>query len=411
MSDGGPHCQNCAAQLTQTWVNLGEQPLANAYGTTADEARAAKRYPLHARVCQQCFLVQVDSVVPPEDIFSDYAYFSSVSRSWLDHCRLYAEAMRARFGLDENSLVVEVASNDGYMLRFFREAGVPVLGIEPAANIAAVAEAAGVPTRVAFFGADLARKLVAEGKGADHVAAKNVLAHVPRIADFIEGVAILLKPEAVFDVEFPHILKTVEGLQFDQIYHEHFTYLSLFAISGIMAKQGLRVFDVEQLPTHGGSLRVFACHEGASHRTTEAVARVQALETGAQLDRPEGYAGYAEHIARVRDGFLQFLHEQRLAGATLVGYGAAAKGNTFLNYCGVGPDDIAMIADRSDAKAGRFMPGSGIPIVTPEDVLACQPDAVLILPWNLKAEVAGQMSAVRAWGGHFVTAIPSIELF
>lgn len=404
-----PPCQNCAAPLTQTWLDLGEQPLANTYLADADAARDAKRYPLHARVCHQCFLVQVESVLPPAAIFSDYAYFSSVSDSWIEHCRRYAAATIARFGLGPDSLVVEVASNDGYLLRHFKHAGVPVLGIEPAANIAAVAQAEGIPTEIDFFGAALARRLIDEGKRADHISAKNVLAHVPRIADFIEGVAILLKPEAVFDVEFPHLLRTIEGLQFDQIYHEHFTYLSLVAITRIMAGHGLRVFDVDELPTHGGSLRVYACHRDAPHQTTERVAAIEAAERTAMLDRPEGYQGFAGQVADIRTAFLDFV--DGLGDNTLAGYGAAAKGNTFLNYCGVDTSVIPFIADRSKAKIGRRMPGSAIPIVSPETMLAERPDRILILPWNLKKEVATQLESARAWDARFVTAIPRIDLF
>lgn len=410
-ADAVPPCQYCGAPLTLTWIDLGTQPLANDYAPSADAATAEARYPLHARVCGGCWLVQVDRVVPPEDIFSEYAYFSSYSDSWLDHCRRYAADMTARFGLDADSLVVEIASNDGYMLRFFKDAGVPVLGIDPAANVAAVAVAAGIPTEVEFFGERFARELSARGVGADHLSAKNVLAHVPDIGDFARGVAVLLKPDAVFTVEFPHLLATMRQLQFDQIYHEHFTYLSLLAVERIFGDQGLRVFDVERLPTHGGSLRVFICHDAAAHQATAAVDDVRADERAAGLGTAAGYAGYDAKVARIREGFLDFVAAARADGKSVAGYGAAAKGNTFLNFCGADASTLDFIADRSAAKAGKYMPGSAIPIVAPDRIADAKPDYLVILPWNLKAEIAEQMGAVRGWGGRFVTAVPAIEVF
>lgn len=406
-----PVCQYCAAPLTVTWINLGSQPLANAYADSAEAAAASPAYPLHARVCSNCWLVQVDRVVPPEDIFSDYAYFSSYSDTWLDHCRRYAEAMIARFDLGPQSLVVEIASNDGYLLKHFKNAGVPVLGIDPAANVAEVARAAGIPTETEFFGAELAQRLVDRGIGADHLSAKNVLAHVPDIGDFVRGVLILLKPEAVFTVEFPHLLGTMRQLQFDQIYHEHFTYLSLLAIERILSDNGLRVFDVERLSTHGGSLRVLVCHRDARHRATDVVEEVRAEELAAGLGRADGYAGYGEKVARIRSGFLDFVAAAKSEGKTVAGYGAAAKGNTFLNYCGADGGTLAFIADRSAAKAGKFMPGSAIPIVSPDAIDAARPDYLVILPWNLSEEIAAQMAHIGGWNGRFVTAVPEIRVF
>lgn len=406
-----PACQYCATPLTVTWIDLGVQPLANDYAETAEAAVASPVYPLHARACPGCWLVQVDRVVPPEDIFSDYAYFSSYSDSWLDHCRRYAEAMIARFDLGAESLVVEIASNDGYLLKHFQNAGVPVLGIDPAANVAEVARAAGIPTETEFFGAAFAQQLVDRGIGADHLSAKNVLAHVPDIGDFVRGVAILLKPDAVFTVEFPHLLGTMRQLQFDQIYHEHFTYLSLLAIERILGDNGLRVFDVERLETHGGSLRVFVCHRDARHATTGAVEGVRAEEQAAGLGRADGYAGYDEKVAAIRRGFLDFVAAAKADGKTVAGYGAAAKGNTFLNYCGADSGTLAFIADRSAAKAGKFMPGSAIPVVSPSDIDAARPDYLVILPWNLSREIAAQMAHIRDWNGRFVTAVPEIRVF
>ena len=406
-----PLCQYCATPLTVTWLDLGSQPLANHYAATADEAVASPHYPLHARACPECWLVQVDRVVPPDDIFSDYAYFSSYSDSWLEHCRRYAAMVTDRFGLGPDSLVIEIASNDGYQLRFFKDAGIPVLGVDPAANVAAVAQAAGIPTAVEFFGAAFARTLVERGQAADHLVAKNVLAHVPDIGDFVEGVATLLKPEAVFTVEFPHLLRTMRQLQFDQIYHEHFTYLSLIAIERIARDKGLRIFDVERLETHGGSLRVYMCRDGAAHPTTDAVRATLDEERDAGLDTAEGYAGHDGEVRRIREEFLRFIAAARAEGRTVAGYGAAAKGNTFLNYCGADAGTLAFIADRSTAKAGRFMPGSGIPVQSPQAIDESRCDYVVILPWNLKDEIAAQLSGIRDWNGRFVTAVPRLQVF
>ena len=406
-----PACQYCATPLTISWIDLGSQPLSNNYGASEEMALAAPQYPLHARTCPQCWLVQVDRVVPPEDIFSDYAYFSSYSDSWLTHCSAYAATMIDRFNLNPESMVIEIASNDGYQLKYFKDAGITVLGIDPAANVAQVAIDAGIPTEVNFFGADLAQRLVERGVGADHLSAKNVMAHVPDIGDFAQGVAILLKPEAVFTVEFPHLLETMRRMQFDQIYHEHFTYLSLVAVRRIFADSGMRVFDVDQIETHGGSLRVFICHDRAGYATTSAVDRILFEESAAGLDRADGYAGYNDRVASIRRDFLDLLAAADAQGKTVAGYGAAAKGNTFLNYCGAQPCTLAFIADRSAAKAGRFMPGSGIPILSPDAINRQQPDYLVILPWNLSAEISKQMAPIRGWGGQFVTAIPEVRVF
>jgi hypothetical protein len=406
-----PSCQYCGVPLAISWLDLGRQPLANSYMPSAEEARSAPTYPLHARVCSSCWLVQVDRDVPPAEIFSDYAYFSSFSESWLDHCRRYSEAVIDRFGLGAESLVVEVASNDGYLLKNFVARGIPVLGIDPAANIGEVARQAGVPTETAFFGAALAENLVERGIRADHISAKNVLAHVPQIGDFAQGIATLLKPEAVFTVEFPHLLKTMQGLQFDQIYHEHFTYLSLLAVERIFADKGMRVFDVEALATHGGSLRVFICHRGAGHQETGRVAGVRDEELAAGLASAEGYAGYNDRVQRIAADFRELLETAREQGKLVAGYGAAAKGNTFLNFCGAEQSTLPFIADRSPAKFGKFMPGSAIPIVPPEHIQSARPDYLLILPWNLSKEIADQMAEIREWGGRFVTVIPAMRIF
>lgn len=406
-----PACQYCGDALHVTWADLGLQPLANDYRADAAAARREPVFPLHARFCTSCYLVQVGSAVPREAIFSDYAYFSSYSASWLEHCARYADAMIARFGLGPSSLVVEIASNDGYLLRYFARAGIPVLGIDPAENIARVANAAGIPTEVAFFGTETAAGLIHRGIAADHISAKNVLAHVPDIADFVRGVAVLLKDQAVFTVEFPHLLRTMLGLQFDQIYHEHFSYLSLIAVQRIFEDQGLRIFDVEQLLTHGGSLRVYACHRGAAHAETERVAQLLHAEKEAGLHREEAYRGFERKLKRIRRDFLDFIASLRASGKTIVGYGAAAKANTFLNYCGAGPETLAYIADRSPSKTGHFMPGSGIRIAEISEIERTRPDYVLILPWNLRQEIVGELGFIRGWGGRFVTAIPAIEIF
>ena len=404
-----PKCLACGAPLTRTLVDLGAMPLANSYvaeGTLLPDPV----YPLHARVCDACLLVQVEPAVPPEEIFSDYAYFSSFSQSWLTHCRDYSRMAIARFGLDTTSKVVEIASNDGYLLTNFVEAGIPCLGIEPAANVAETARAKGVPTEVAFFGVETARRLADAGERADLLIAKNVLAHVPDINDFVSGLAIMLREEGVFTVEFPHLLNLIREVQFDTIYHEHFTYLSLLAVDRIFTRHGLRIFDVTEIPTHGGSLRVFVCHADSAHPTEPGVARVRDKEIAARLDRPEGYAGFAPRCEKVRRDLLAFLDDARATGRTVAAFGAAAKGNTLLNYCGVGRDRVTFAADSNPAKQDKLLPGSRIPVRKPQAIIEAKPDYVLILPWNLKDEIARQLSSVRDWGGRFVTVIPEIRV-
>lgn len=406
-----PTCLGCGAALTRTWVNLGLSPLSNNFVRPENASAADQLYPLHARVCDTCLLVQIDSVVPPDAIFNDdYAYFSSFSDSWLAHCSDYATAMATRFNLSKSSKVIEVASNDGYMLQYFVKMGIPVLGIEPSANTAAVAQARGVRTEVRFFGVAAADDLASRGEQADLLAAKNVLAHVPDINDFVNGVRITLKAEGVFTVEFPHLLTTSEGVQFDTIYHEHFTYLSLLAVEKIFTRCGLRIFDVERLTTHGGSLRVFACRTGASHKLSQNVATVIQAEIDAGLDRPEGYAGFEVRTRKVRDDLLAFLKTAEAEGKSVVGYGAAAKGNTLLNYCGIGPKLLPFIVDRSPQKQGRLCPGSRIPVREPEALIAARPDYILILPWNIRTEVEKQLAEAREWGARFVVAIPEMRL-
>ncbi|MFL5295266.1 MAG: methyltransferase domain-containing protein [Phenylobacterium sp.] len=407
-----PPCRFCRTPLVDTFLDLGAQPLANSYLTAEQLAAGTERaYPLHVRVCRSCFLVQADDAVPAGHIFDDaYAYFSSYSTSWVEHARRYAAAMAGRFGLGPNSFVVEVASNDGYLLQHFVAMDIPVLGIEPTGNTAEAARARGVPTEVAFFGEETGRRLAARGPRADLMAANNVLAHVPDIGDFVAGFRELLNDQGVLTFEFPHLLNLIEKVQFDTIYHEHYSYLSLLAVEQVLRAKGLRPFDVELLSTHGGSLRLFCCHRGAGYEETEALKALRAQEAAAGLDRIETYAGFAPRVQAVRASFRSFLAAEKQAGRRLAAYGAAAKGNTFLNYCGATAADIEAVFDASPAKQGRFLPGSHIPILSPEAVRQVRPDDLLILPWNLKDEIVGQMGFIREWGACFVTASPETKV-
>jgi SAM-dependent methyltransferase len=407
-----PTCRFCGAPLTHTLVDLGSQPLSNSYLTAAEiEAGSERTYPLHARVCQACFLVQVDDVVPASAIFNEYyAYFSAYSASWVAHARRYAEAMAARLGLGPESLVVEVASNDGYLLQHFVAMDIPVLGIEPTANTAEAARARGVPTETFFFNERTGLQLAARGVQADLMAANNVLAHVPDIAGFVAGFHHVLKPEGVLTFEFPHLLNLIEQVQFDTIYHEHFSYLSLLTVEAVLRANGLRPFDVELLSTHGGSLRLYCCHLGAGHDETDALAALRTREAEAGLHRIETYDGFTARVEAVRASFLDFMRTAAAEGKRVAAYGAAAKGNTFLNYCRVTARDIVAAFDANPAKQGRYLPGSHVPILGPEAVAEVRPDYVLILPWNLKAEIMGQLGGVKAWGGRFVVALPTTEV-
>jgi SAM-dependent methyltransferase len=407
----GLACRFCSAPLATSFCDLGLSPLANSYVEPEDLARGERFHPLHALLCETCLLVQLPEAESPEAIFSDYAYFASYSESWLAHARAYAGMARERFALGPGSLVVEIASNDGYLLRWFREAGVPVLGIEPAANVARAAEELGIPTRVRFFGADLARELVEEGVRADLLVGNNVLAHVPRLNDFVAGLAAVLAPRGVLTLEFPHLLRLLDEGQFDTIYHEHFSYFSFHTVRRVFAAHGIELFDVEELPTHGGSLRIFGRHaEDTSREVTPRVGELLAREEAAGLLRPETYAGFAPRVEAIKRDLLRFLLDAAERGESVVGYGAPAKGNTLLNYCGVRGDLLAYTVDRSPHKQGRFLPGTRIPIHAPERILETRPDYVLVLPWNLRQEVMAQMSAVRDWGGRFVVAVPRLEV-
>lgn len=407
-----PHrCRFCEAPLTQRFVDLGATPLANAYLSADRLALPEPSYPLVAFVCSECRLVQADAFVPPEDIFSHYAYFSSYSDSWVQHARRFALMARERFGLSETSQVIEVASNDGYLLRHFVGMGIPALGIEPAENIAAVAREAGVPTEARFFGKAAALDLAQRGLAADLVVGNNVLAHVPDINDFVGGLAAVLKPEGVVSVEFPHLLRLIREVQFDTIYHEHFYYLSLLAVERVFAAHGLSVFDVEELPTHGGSLRVLAQRASSKpHATGPGLAKVRADEAAAGLDRPETYDAFQSRVTPIKDALLAFLDEAKRSGRAVAAYGAAAKGNTLLNFCDVGTELIDYVVDRNPHKQGQFLPGSRLPIHGPDKLAETRPDYVLILPWNIKDEVMAANSQISTWGGRFVIAVPTLTV-
>jgi len=406
-------CRLCGAALEQVFADLGTMPLANSFLEPEALERPEPAYPLIARLCGRCFLVQVDEVVPAEAIFSDYVYFSSYASSWVEHTRVYAEAMRSRLALGRGSKVVEVASNDGCLLRHFVAAGVPVLGVEPAANVAEAAIAAGVPTEVAFFGRKTAARLLSEGHAADLMVANNVLAHVPDLNDFAAGFKVLLRPSGIATFEFPHLLRLIEEAQFDTIYHEHYSYLSLQTAERLLRSQGLQVFDVERLPTHGGSLRLFVGHSEARRSESAALAALRATEAAAGLGDLRGYAGFQHRIDAIRTAFLRFLEDARDRGARVAAYGAAAKGNTLLNYCGIraDADRIGYVVDRNPRKQGRYLPGSRLPVLPPEHLFETRPDYVVVLPWNLADEITRDLRGMAAWGGRLVAAIPGVRVW
>ena len=386
-------------------------PLANSYLTEAQVNQPEVFFPLHAYVCSDCLLVQVGEFQAPDSIFSDYAYFSSYSQSWLEHARAYSQDVIARFSLDGSSQVIEIASNDGYLLRNFVAAGIPAVGIEPAENIAAEARRHGIPTETAFFGQDLARTLVVGGLRADLLIGNNVLAHVPDLNDFVAGMSIVLSPGGVITMEFPHVLQLIAQNQFDTVYHEHFSYFSLLTVNRVFAANRLRIFDVDQISTHGGSLRIYACHSDFDgHETTSRVRDVEEAERAADLDSLDGYLGYPERVQGVKRALLRFLIEVRDLGYTTAAYGAPAKGNTLLNYCGIRDDLVDYTVDRSPHKQGRFLPGTHLPIYPPSHIRETRPDYVLILPWNLKDEIMREMSYVREWKARFIVPIPELAI-
>jgi predicted TPR repeat methyltransferase len=404
---GRVKCRACDAELRDTVVDLGVSPLCESFLAHDALDRMEPFYPLHVWVCRECFLVQLSEYVRAEEIFREYAYFSSYSRSWLDHARAYVATMAQRAALSGESFVLEIASNDGYLLQYFVERGIPCLGVEPAANVARVARAKGVDTLVAFFDERTASELRAAGRTADLVIGNNVLAQVPDLNSFVAGVALVLKPTGTATFEFPHLMRLFDDNQFDTIYHEHYSYFSLLTIEGLLARRGLTVFDVEELPTHGGSLRIHARHaHDAGKPVTERVRKLREREERAGFTRIETYGRFAERVRETKRKLLALLIDAKQAGKRIVGYGAPGKGNTLLNYCGIGTDFIDFTVDRNPYKHGRFLPGTRIPIHPPERLDEARPDYVLILPWNLRDEIVEQLAQVRTWGGKFIVPIP-----
>ena len=409
-----PTCRFCQSPLGHVMCDLGMSPFANSYVKFEDSRSPEPIYPLKVWVCQECFLSQLEDFESPDSIFSEYLYFSSFSSSWVEHAKRYCEMMIDRFGFDSSSQVVEIASNDGYLLQHFKAAGIPVLGVEPAANVAEVArKEKGIPSLVQFFGQKTAQDLVDQGKAADLLLGCNVLAHVPDINDFVSGLKIALKPGGVVTFEFPHLLRLIDENQFDTIYHEHFSYLSLIAVEKVFQHHGLALFDVEELPTHGGSLRIFARHvecEDARFAETERVEQMRQKERDFGLEEMETYESFGERVRATKRKLLRFLVDAKEAGKTVVAYGAAAKGVTLVNYCGIRDDLVDYVVDRSPHKQGHYLPGVRIPIYDPEKIAETKPDYVLILPWNLEKEITQQMAHVREWGGQFVVPIPEVKI-
>jgi SAM-dependent methyltransferase len=407
----GPECRTCGTTLHHTFVDLGMSPLSNAILGPEQLNSMEPFYPLHARVCERCFLVQLEQYERPEKIFGDYSFFSSFSETWLRHSQEYVEGAIDRFRLNSKSLVVEIASNDGHLLQYFQQRGIPVLGVEPAQNVAKAAREKGVPTLAKFFGVQTADELHAAEQTADLLVANNVLAHVPDLRDFVAGLKRALKPRGIITLEFPHLLRLIKGNQFDTIYHEHFSYFSFLTAEDILARQGLIVFDVEEIPTHGGSLRVYARHVEDDSRIPQArVSDLRKREIVDGLRQLDTYAAFGQKVREAKRSLLKFLVDAKNAAKSVVGYGAPAKGNTLLNYCGVGRDFLDYTVDLSPHKQGHFLPGTHIPIHHPDMIRKTRPDYVLILPWNLRAEILEQLKDLRQWGCRFVIPIPTIEV-
>jgi SAM-dependent methyltransferase len=405
-------CRFCSADLKHTFVDLGMSPLCESYLSPDQLNQMEPFYPLHVHVCQKCFLVQLEEYVTPEHIFTEYAYFSSYADSWLKHVQTYTDQMTDRFGLKSSSFVVEVASNDGYLLQYFVQKNIPCLGIEPAANVARVAVEKGVPTLVEFFGRKLARELAAEGKQADLIAGNNVLAQVPDLNDFVAGLQILLKPGGVITIEFPHLWRLMQENQFDTIYHEHFSYFSFITAEKIFTAHGLTLFDVEELPTHGGSLRIYARHtDDTTKPVGERVLELRQREINAGFDRIEFYTAFAKQVEETKRKLLEFLIQAKRQGKSIAGYGAPGKGNTLLNYCGIRTDFLDFTVDRNPYKQGKYLPGTRIPIFHPDRISEIKPDYVFILPWNFKDEIMNQMAFIREWGGQFIVPIPEARIY
>ena len=407
-------CRFCANPLQQTFVDLGFSPIANDYLNQEQLHRAEKFYPLHTYVCEKCFLVQIEDFESPEHIFGDgdYAYFSSYSDSWLKHAKAYTDLMVERFGFDASSQVIEIASNDGYLLQYFQQKGIPVLGIEPASNTAKVAQEKGIASLVKFFGVQTAKELVAEGKQADLLLGNNVLAHVPDLNDFVGGMKIVLQPKGIITMEFPHLWQLMQQNQFDTIYHEHYSYYSFLTISQVFARHGITLFDVEELPTHGGSLRIYGKHENEGEiKISDRVTKLKAKELEAGLNNLAPYLSFGEKVKETKRKLLSFLIAAKSQGKAIAAYGAPAKGNTLLNYCGVRTDFIDYTVDRSPHKQNLLLPGTHIPIMHPDYIKETKPDYLLILPWNLKDEIIAQTSFIREWGGSFVVPIPEVQVY
>jgi SAM-dependent methyltransferase len=405
-------CRACSNKLREPFLSLGNSPLSNAFLSKEDLDKMEPYYPLNAYVCEKCFLVQIEEFETAKNIFSsDYAYFSSYSETWLQHCKNYAEMVIDRFGFDRKSFVVEIASNDGYLLQYFRQHDIPVLGIEPASNTAEVAIKKGIPTDITFFDTSYANEMRKNNKQADLIIGNNVLAHNPNLNDFVEGLKIALKPDGIITMEFPHLLKLIEENQFDTIYHEHFSYFSFYSVQKLFASHNLVLFDVEEIPTHGGSLRIYAKHNNDNTKTiTNHIRNLLEKEKSAGLLDLKTYYSFGKKVEATKRRLLQFLIQAKNEGKKLVGYGAPAKGNTLLNYCGIRTDFLDYTVDRSPHKQNKYLPGTHIPIKHPDKIREDKPDYILILPWNIKDEIMEQMSYVREWGGKFVVPIPEVKV-
>ena len=411
-NNGIVKCRFCGNTLKISFVDLGSSPLANSYLTADGLYRMEPFFPLNVYVCEDCYLVQLPVFQSSEEIFSDYAYFSSYSDSWLNHAKNYTDLMIEKFRFSSAHQVIEIASNDGYLLQYFKQKGISVLGIEPARNVAEAAIKIGVPTRIEFFGESMAKKLADEGNYADLLIGNNVLAHVPDLNDFVKGMKIILKPYGVITMEFPHLMRLINEKQFDTIYHEHFSYFSFLTVNKVFAKHGLKIFDVEELSTHGGSLRIYACHVGDETRPESfRVGELLNREESAGFNDIDYYMKFTEEVKRLKRNILEFLIQCKKQGKSIVGYGAPAKGNTLLNYCGIRTDFVEYTVDRSPHKQGHFLPGSRIPIHHPDKIKETRPDFLIILPWNLQEEIMDQMSHILDWGGRFVTLIPRVKVF
>ncbi|MBF0180653.1 MAG: class I SAM-dependent methyltransferase [Magnetococcales bacterium] len=404
------HCRFCDKAVSFEFIDLGTSPISNRFLRPDQQNEMEPHFPLRVYVCDHCFLVQLEMFQTPDNIFTEYVYFSSYSQTWLRHMERYADMAVERFGLHKASLVVEIASNDGYLLRYMMDKGIPVLGVEPARNVAEVAMAKGIPTHMDFFGVETARHLVERGVRPDLLIGNNVLAHVPNLNDFVAGMKILLKPGGTITMEFPHLLRMVEGKQFDTIYHEHFSYFSLLTAQRIFAHHGLRIFDIEELPTHGGSLRIYAAHAEEERSPTDRMRALAGLEHEQGWERMETYTTFREQVLRIKLDLLKFLIQAHDEGRSVVGYGAPAKGNTLLNFCGIRPDLLPFTVDISPHKQGMFLPGNRIPIHAPSMIDTVRPDYLLILPWNIQDEIMEQMAHIRAWGGRFVIPVPELRI-